>query len=87
LAGGTNRTAKLNRAMGANRLRKHRKAFGKQRSHKKIWQAQAPDMPTEAEDIFLVPSGDGKVVLYRDSETIAQATVCPPIVAAPGHSL
>ena len=44
--------------------------------------AKVPDMPMQAEDILLVPSGAGKVALCLGSEAIVQAAVGLSIVAA-----
>jgi polysaccharide biosynthesis/export protein len=80
LAGGTNRTAKLN---GAKLIRKtpqgiHETAI----PLKKILQAKVPDVTMQAEDILFVPSSAGKMALYRGSEAIVQAAVGLSIVAA-----
>jgi polysaccharide export outer membrane protein len=80
LAGGTNRTAKLN---GAKLIRKtpqgiHETAI----PLKKILQAKAPDVAMQAEDILFVPSSASRMALYRGSEAIVQAAVGLSIVAA-----
>jgi polysaccharide export outer membrane protein len=81
MAGGTNRTAKLN---DAKILRQTPQGIQETPiSLKKILQAKAPDMPLQAEDILFVPSSAGKVALYRGSEAIVQAAVGMSIYAAP----
>ncbi|GAC1516353.1 MAG: hypothetical protein NVS1B11_36770 [Terriglobales bacterium] len=81
LAGGTNRTAKLN---GAKIIRKTPQGMRETPIElKKILQAKAPDQPMQAEDILFVPSSAGKVAAYRGTEAILQMATALSIVAVP----
>lgn len=75
LAGGTNRTAKLN---GAKILRKGNGPNGVVETPvplKKMLQAKAPDIPLEANDILFVPVSGAKLAAGRGVETaLAMAT-------------
>ena len=81
LAGGTNRTAKLN---GAKIIRKT--ADGMQETAiplKNILQAKAADVPMRADDILFVPGSAGKAAAYRGIEAVLQAATAVSIVAVP----
>lgn len=80
MAGGTNKTAKLN---GARILRKT--AQGMQATPlplKRILQAKASDLPLQADDILFVPSSAAKTAMYRSAEAAAQAATALSIVTA-----
>lgn len=79
LAGGTNRTAKLN---GAKIIRKT--STGMQETPiplKSILQAKAADVPMHADDILFVPGSAGKAAAYRGVEAVLQAATAVSIVA------
>jgi polysaccharide biosynthesis/export protein len=79
MAGGTNKTAKLN---GARILR--RTSQGTQEQPillKKILQAKTPDLPMQAGDILFVPSSAAKTLIYRSTEAVVQAATGLAIVA------
>ena len=81
LAGGTNRTAKLN---GAKIIRKT--PDGMQETAiplKSILQAKAADVPMHADDILFVPGSAGKAAAYRGVEAVLQAATALSIVAVP----
>ena len=78
MAGGTNRTAKLN---AARIIRKTRD--GMQQTPlplKRILQAKASDLPMQADDILFVPSSTGKTMMYRSAEAVVQAATALTIV-------
>jgi len=79
LAGGTNKTAKLN---GAKII--HRASSGMTETPvqlKKILQAKAADQPLEAEDILFVPSSAGKIAMARAVDLALSAATAVTIVA------
>jgi polysaccharide biosynthesis/export protein len=79
LAGGTNKTAKLN---GAKII--HRASSGMTETPvqlKKILQSKAPDQPLEAEDILFVPNSAGKVAASLVLTTALQAATAVGIYA------
>jgi polysaccharide biosynthesis/export protein len=79
LAGGTNKTAKLN---GAKII--HRASSGMTETPvqlKKILEAKAADQPLEAEDILFVPSSAGKIAMARAIDVALQAATAVTIVA------
>ena len=81
LAGGTNRTAKLN---GAKIIRKT--PDGMQETAiplKSILQAKVADVPMHADDILFVPGSAGKAAAYRGVEAVLQAATAVSIVAVP----
>ena len=79
LAGGTNRTAKLN---GAKILRKGPNGVSETPVPlKKILQAKAADVTMEAEDILFVPGSSSKIVATRTLEAAMQAATALSIVA------
>jgi polysaccharide biosynthesis/export protein len=79
LAGGTNRTAKLN---SAKILRKGPMGVSETPVPlKKILQAKAADVTMEAEDILFVPSSSGKLIAARTFEAAMQAATAVSIVA------
>jgi polysaccharide biosynthesis/export protein len=80
MAGGANKTAKLN---GARLIRKA--SGGMQETPlplKKILQAKTADLPMQADDILFVPSSTGKSVMYRSAEAVVQAATALTIVGA-----
>jgi polysaccharide export outer membrane protein len=79
LAGGTNRTAKLN---SAKILRKGPGGVSETPVPlKKILQAKAADVTMEAEDILFVPSSSGRLLAGRTFEAAMQAATAVSIVA------
>jgi polysaccharide biosynthesis/export protein len=79
LAGGTNRTAKLN---NAKILRKGPMGVSETPVPlKKILQAKAADITMEAEDILFVPSSSGRLLAGRTFEAAMQAATAVSIVA------
>ncbi len=79
LAGGTNKTAKLN---GAKII--HRASSGMTETPvqlKKILQSKAPDQPLEAEDILFVPNSAGKVAASLVLTTALTAATAASIYA------
>jgi polysaccharide export outer membrane protein len=79
LAGGTNKTAKLN---GAKII--HRASSGMTETPvqlKKILQSKAPDQPLEAEDILFVPSSAGKIAMARVVDLAMSVSTAVTIVA------
>ena len=71
LAGGTNKTAKLN---GAKIIRKTSEGMVETPVHlKKILQSKGPDMPLRADDILFVPNSAGKSAAYRAADVVVQA--------------
>lgn len=79
LAGGTNRTAKLN---GTTIIRKGPNGMTETPVHlKKILQAKTQDIPMQAEDILFVPSSAGKVFAGRTFDAAMQAATAVSIVA------
>lgn len=80
LAGGTNRTAKLN---SAKILRKTSQGIQETAIPlKRILQAKAPDVPMRADDILFVPSSAGKTAAYHGAQAAVQAAVGLSIIAA-----
>ena len=79
LAGGTNRTAKLNSAriirQGSNGVTETPVQL------KKMFEAKAPDMPMQADDILFVPSSSRRVLAGRTLEAAMQAATAVSIVA------
>ena len=81
LAGGTNRTAKLN---GAKIIRKTPEGMQETAIPlKRILQAKAADVPMRADDILFVPGSAGKAAAYRGVEAVLQAATAVSIVAMP----
>jgi polysaccharide biosynthesis/export protein len=81
LAGGTNRTAKLN---GAKIIRKTPEGMQETAIPlKNILQAKAADVPMRADDILFVPGSAGKAAAYRGVEAVLQAATALSIVAVP----
>lgn len=81
LAGGTNRTAKLN---GVKILRKG--ATGMIETPvalKKILEAKATDIPLEPNDILVIPSSTGKIMAGRTLEAAIQAATLVSVAAVP----
>ena len=79
LAGGTNRTAKLN---DARILRKGPTGMSETPVPlKKMLEAKAADVTMEAEDILFVPSSRGKLIAARTFEAAMQAATAVSIVA------
>lgn len=79
LAGGTNRTAKLN---GARIIRKTPDGMKETPIPlKSILQAKAADVPMRADDILFVPGSAGKAAAYRGVEAVLQAATAVSIVA------
>ena len=82
LAGGTGRTAKLN---GAKLL--HKDASGgmieKHIELKKILQAKLPDIQLEPNDILIIPSSTGKILVGRSLEAAMQAATMLSVAAVP----
>ena len=79
LAGGTNRTAKLN---DARILRKGPTGVSETPVPlKKMLEAKAADVTMEAEDILFVPSSRGKLIAARTFEAAMQAATAVSIVA------
>jgi len=79
LAGGTNRTAKLN---GAKIIRKGPSGMTETPLElKKMLAAKAPDMAMQGEDILFVPSSSTKVVMARTLDAAMQAATALSIVA------
>jgi polysaccharide biosynthesis/export protein len=79
LAGGTNRTAKLN---NAKILRKGPAGVRETPVPlKKMLEAKAPDVTMEAEDILFVPSSSAKIIAGRTLEAAMQAATAVSVVA------
>jgi len=81
LAGGANRTAKLN---GTRIIRKSSGPNGMTETVvplKKMLRAQAPDIPLQANDILFVPVSGAKVVAARGVETALALTTAVTIYA------
>ena len=82
LAGGTTRTAKLN---GAKLL--HKDASGgmveRHIELKKILQAKLPDIQLEPNDILIIPSSTGKILVGRSLEAAMQAATMLSVAAVP----
>lgn len=79
LAGGTNRTAKLN---GAKIIRKGPNGMTETPLElKKMLSAKAPDLPVQGDDILFVPSSATKVFLGRTTDVAVQAANAATIVA------
>jgi polysaccharide biosynthesis/export protein len=79
LAGGTNRTAKLN---GAKIIRKGAGGMTETPVElKKMLSAKAPDIPMQGDDILFVPSSSSKVVMSRTVDVAVQAATAVGIVA------
>jgi len=79
LAGGTNRTAKLN---SAKIIRKGPNGMSETSVPlKKMLQAKASDVTMEAEDILFVPGSGGKLLAARTFEAAMQAATAVSIVA------
>jgi polysaccharide export outer membrane protein len=79
LAGGTNRTAKLN---GTTIIRKGPNGMTETPVHlKKILQAKSQDIPMQAEDILFVPTSSGRVFAARSFEAAMSAATAVSIVA------
>src|SRR5215470_8423559 len=81
LAGGPNRTAKLN---GTRIIRKSNGPNGMTETIvplKKMLQAKAPDMPLEANDILFVPVSGAKLATARGIETALALTTAVSIYA------
>lgn len=79
LAGGTNKTAKLN---GAKIIRKGPDGMLETPVQlKKILEAKVADIPMKADDILFVPSSSGKVFMSRSLEAAMQAATAVSIVA------
>jgi polysaccharide biosynthesis/export protein len=81
LAGGTNRTAKLN---GAKIIRKGEGPHGMVETTvplKKMLRAQAPDIPLQANDILFVPVSGTRVIAARGVETALALTTAVTVVA------
>ena len=71
LAGGTNKTAKLN---GAKIIRQTSGGMVETPIHlKKILQSKGPDVPLRADDILFVPNSAGKSAAYRAADVVVQA--------------
>src|SRR5207302_6667167 len=71
LAGGTNKTAKLN---GAKIIRKTSEGMVETPVHlKKILQSKGPDMPLRADDILFVPNSAGKSAAYRAADVVVRS--------------
>lgn len=80
MAGGTNRTAKLN---AARIIRKTPAGMHEETIPlKKILQAKMQDLPMSADDILFVPSSAGKSAAYRGVDAVMQAATALTIVAA-----
>jgi polysaccharide biosynthesis/export protein len=80
MAGGTNRTAKLN---SARIIRKTPAGMHEEEIPlKKILQAKMQDLPMSADDILFVPSSAGKSAAYRGVDAILQTATALTIVAA-----
>ncbi len=80
MAGGTNRTAKLN---AARIIRKTPAGMHEENIPlKKILQAKTQDLPMSADDILFVPSSAGKSAAYRGVDAVMQAATALTIVAA-----
>jgi len=81
LAGGTNRTAKLN---GARILRKSPNGMTETPVElKKILAAKAPDVVLAADDVLLVPSSFGKALAGRSLEAAMQSATILSVLAVP----
>ena len=81
MAGGTNKTAKLN---SARLIRKTTQGMQETKLPlKRILQAKSADLPLQADDILFVPSSTGKSVMYRSAEAVVQAATALTIVG--GH--
>jgi polysaccharide export outer membrane protein len=79
LAGGTNRTAKLN---ATTIIRKGPNGMTETPVHlKKILQAKTQDIPMQAEDILFVPTSSGKILAGRTFEAAMSAATAVSIVA------
>lgn len=71
LAGGANKTAKLN---GAKIIRQTSAGMVETPIHlKKILQSKGPDVPLRADDILFVPNSAGKSAAYRAADVVVQA--------------
>ena len=80
MAGGTNRTAKLN---AARIIRKTPSGMQEETIPlKKILQAKMQDLPMSADDILFVPSSAGKSAAYRGVDAVLQTATALTIVAA-----
>jgi polysaccharide biosynthesis/export protein len=81
LAGGTNRTAKMN---GVKILRKTPTGMTETSvALKKILQAKAPDISLEPNDILVIPSSTGKIMAGRTLEAAIQAATLVSVAAVP----
>jgi polysaccharide export outer membrane protein len=79
LAGGTNRTAKLN---GAKIIRKGPDGMTEiPLELKKMLSAKVPDLPVQGDDILFVPSSTAKVIMGRTTDVAVQAANAATIVA------
>jgi polysaccharide export outer membrane protein len=79
LAGGTNRTAKLN---SAKIIRKGPGGMTETPLElKKMLAAKAPDIPMQGDDILFVPSSLSKVIMGRTADVAQQAAAAVSIVA------
>jgi polysaccharide export outer membrane protein len=80
MAGGPNRTAKLN---AARIIRKTPAGMHEEPIPlKRILQAKMQDLPMSADDILFVPSSAGKSAAYRGVDAVLQAATALTIVAA-----
>jgi len=80
MAGGTNKTAKLN---GARIIRKTPRGMQETALPlKKILQAKVSDLPLQADDILFVPSSARKTAMFRSADAVLQAATALTIVAA-----
>jgi len=82
LAGGTGKTAKLN---GAKLLRRQSNGTTSETpiELKKMLQAKVPDLPLQANDILVVPSSAGKILVGRSLEAALQAATLISVTAVP----
>jgi polysaccharide biosynthesis/export protein len=80
MAGGTNKTARLN---AARIIRKTPQGMQDEPiALNKILHAKMQDLPMQADDILFVPSSAGKTAAYRGIDAVVQATTALTIVAA-----
>jgi polysaccharide biosynthesis/export protein len=79
LAGGTNRTAKMD---GARILRKNKEGVDEiPVKLKQILAAKAPDIPLQADDVLVIPASAGKILAGRSLEAAMQAATLVSVAA------
>jgi polysaccharide biosynthesis/export protein len=79
LAGGTNRTAKMD---GARILRKGKNGTDEIKVKlKQILAAKAPDIPLQADDVLIIPASAGKILAGRTLEAAIQAATLITVTA------